>query len=66
MDGVNRVKLARYHQRRGLMMLQCAGAVGLDRHSKAFREMARRNFKAARYMMYLARVELGMIKERAF
>jgi hypothetical protein len=59
MDGINRVKLAKYHQRRGLMMLQCAGA---DRGSEAFAEFARDNFAAAREQMRLARIELGMVK----
>lgn len=63
MDAVNRVKLARYHQRRGLMMLQCVGA---DRGGDEFRKLARENFKAARWCVQMARVELGMVKRKQY
>lgn len=63
MDGVNRVKLARYYQRRGLMMLQCVGA---DRGSDGFMRLACSNFEARTEQMRLARVELGMVKLRGW
>lgn len=63
MDAVNRVKLARYWQRRGLMMLQCLGA---DRGGPGFGQLARNCFDAARECVRLARVELGMVKLRGW
>lgn len=63
MDAVNRVKLARYWQRRGLMMLQRLGA---DRGGPGFGELARNCFDAARECVRLARVELGMVKRKQY
>lgn len=63
MDAVNRVKLARYWQRRGLMMLQCLGAA---RGGPGFGQLARNCFDAARECVRLARVELGMVKRKQY
>lgn len=66
MDAVNRVKLARYHQRRGLRMLKCARGVELDTHSVQFRRIAATAFEQARFCMLQARIEAGMVKLRGW
>lgn len=59
MDSVNRVKLARYHQRRGLRMLKCARGVESLGHKKAFLELAAHCFEARDYNVGQARIMIG-------
>lgn len=63
MDGINRVKLARWYSRRALLMLKCGGA---DRGNEWFLKAAARYFESAREQMRLARVALGVVKMRGY
>lgn len=66
MDGINRVKLARYHNRRGVRMLQCARGTELSTHAEQFRKLARASFKCARFQMQTLRSLAGMAKLRGY
>lgn len=55
MDGINRVKLARYCNRRGLLMLKCAKGCELKHHKDTFKRLAKRHFDARDFHMSIAR-----------
>jgi hypothetical protein len=55
MDGVNRVKLAQYHHRRGMRMLKCSRHVELPAHHFGFKALAAQCFEARDYNMAQAR-----------
>lgn len=64
MDAFNRMRLAQYHNRRGVRMLKCASGVESCRHREAFVRLAKECFEARNYQMGQARLELG--KRRRF
>ena len=66
MDAFNRMRLAQYHNRRGVRMLKCASGVESCRHREAFVRLAKECFEARDYQMRQARIELGNPKNYRF
>lgn len=63
MEAVERVKLARYFNARGVRMLKCAGHVESCSHYKAFKAMADAKFAERDRHMGQARLALGIRKK---
>ena len=62
METIERVKLARYFNARGVRMLKCAGHVESCSHYKAFKAMADAKFAERDRHMGQARLALGIRK----
>lgn len=62
MDASNYVRLARYHNARGIRMLKCARGVESCGHHKAFIALAGNAFEARNRCMSMARLMLGKRK----
>lgn len=62
MNPIERVKLARYFNARGVRMLKCAGHVESCSHYKAFKAMADAKFAERDRHMAQARLALGIRK----
>lgn len=62
MDAANYVRLARYHNARGIRMLKCARGVESCGHHKAFLEAGAHYLEARDHCMSVARTKLGKRK----
>lgn len=66
MDAANRVKLARYHNARGIRMVKCKKGVETCGHKRAFEALAAEAFEARDHQMQMVRVEMGRRKRYEF
>jgi hypothetical protein len=62
MDVMNRIRLAQYHNRRGVRMLKCKGGVETCTHRRAFHQLAQECFEARDWHMSQVRIVAGARK----